>query len=326
MFYWQQRSDGEKSREREGCNAIWRDYLSSHPVLSSLPASTWFYAGVEAGRSTRLDTPRGLTARDGERTYREWTYRELVRFLPIVLDYSSLENGPQETYQGFVAGTKSRDAWRETCLSQRLSRRRVSINCSSDHIMCRLVARSWICCTSCRFAWIGERKRERENGRGMFLQRVSRMSHERVTRDLWKLENRARSWSIGIRFRLGYIHFSFFSIFPSFFYDFLEEESEPRKGSINSSRSNVAIFRFIETTHSPFKKRFTYAPMGCSRHQVARGKYQLRVMKPRFSAERYTYYMYIFIACIVAHSIECCAITYTYPPFWLIFPGSWINL
>lgn len=105
-------------------------------------------------------------------------------------------------------------------------------------------------------------------------------------------------------------------------------ESEPRsrKGSINSSRSNVAIFRFIETTHSPFKKRSTYAPMGYSRHQVARGKYQLRVMKPRFSAERYTYCVYIYIPCIVAHSIVCCAITYTYPPFWLIFPGSWINL
>lgn len=73
-------------------------------------------------------------------------------------------------------------------------------------------------------------------------------------------------------------------------------ESEPRsrKGSINSSRSNVAIFRFIETTHSPFKKRSTYAPMGYSRHQVARGKYQLRVMKPRFSAERYTYCVYIY--------------------------------
>lgn len=135
-----------------------------------------------------------------------------------------------------------------------------------------------------------EKERERENGRGMFLQRVSRMSHERVTRDLWKLENRARSWSIGIRFRLGYIHFSFFPIFPSFFYDFLEEESEPRKGSINSSRSNVAIFRFIETTHSPFKKRFTYAPMGCSRHQVARGKYQLRVIR----REIYVLYVYIY--------------------------------
>lgn len=37
-----------------------------------------------------------------------------------------------------------------------------------------------------------EGERERENGRGMFLQRVSRMSHELcVTRDLWKLENQS---------------------------------------------------------------------------------------------------------------------------------------
>lgn len=295
--------------------------ILSFPLFPRLRDSTRAWKPGARLDWTRLEVWRRETAKERIGNGRTESLSDFSRSFSIILLSRMVRKKRIK-----VCRWDTRDAWRETCLSQRLSRRRVSINCSSDHIMCRLVARSWICCTSCRSAWIGERKRERENGRGMFLQRVSRMSHERVTRDLWKLENRARSWSIGIRFRLGYIYFSFFPIFPSFLYDFLEEESEPRKGSINSSRSNVAIFRFIETTHSPFKKRFTYAPMGCSRHQVARGKYQLRVMKPRFSAERYTYYIYVFIACIVAHSIECCAITYTYPPFWLIFPGSWINL
>lgn len=295
--------------------------ILSFPLFPRLRDSTRAWKPGARLDWTRLEVWRRETAKERIGNGRTESLSDFSRSFSIILLSRMVRKKRIE-----VCRWDTRDAWRETCLSQRLSRRRVSINCSSDHIMCRLVARSWICCTSCRSAWIGERKRERENGRGMFLQKVSRMSHERVTRDLWKLENRARSWSIGIRFRLGYIYFSFFPIFPSFLYDFLEEESEPRKGSINSSRSNVAIFRFIETTHSPFKKRFTYAPMGCSRHQVARGKYQLRVMKPRFSAERYTYYIYVFIACIVAHSIECCAITYTYPPFWLIFPGSWINL
>lgn len=187
--------------------------ILSFPLFPRLRDSTRAWKPGARLDWTRLEVWRRETAKERIGNGRTESLSDFSRSFSIILLSRMVRKKRIK-----VCRWDTRDAWRETCLSQRLSRRRVSINCSSDHIMCRLVARSWICCTSCRFE--SERERERENGRGMFLQRVSRMSHERVTRDLWKLENRARSWSIGIRFRLGYIYFSFFPIFPSFFYDF----------------------------------------------------------------------------------------------------------
>lgn len=138
---------------------------------------------------------------------------------------------------------RCRDAWRETCQGEPKKTIGDGSRLIARVSMCRLVE----ILDMLHFLSFGFKgDRERENDRGMFLQRVSRMSHECVTRDLWKLENRARS--IGIRFRLGHVFFLSFPRFPS--EEFLKS-SPPRFDKLVTTKcSDLSFHRNHPQAHS----------------------------------------------------------------------------
>lgn len=110
--------EGKDARvEGVKCNLTRLPFLPSCPFLSSR-----VYV-ILRGRGSRPHRQSiGHASRfDGERRKERigsGRCREPVRFHPIVLDYSSLENGPQETYQGLsTSRARTRRQRRVRCVA-----------------------------------------------------------------------------------------------------------------------------------------------------------------------------------------------------------------